>query len=432
MSEVVLRVERLSKLYRLGVSDKTTFVEDLNRWWCSLIGKRNSKFDEAQINDRTVKNESSFVWALKDIQFEIKKGEVWGILGKNGAGKSTLLKILSQITSPTKGSVKIKGKIASLLEVGTGFHPDLTGRENIYLNGAILGMTKAEIRKKFDDIVAFSGVDKYIDTPVKRYSSGMYVRLAFAVAAHLDPDILIVDEVLAVGDMEFQSKCMGKMKDVSGQGKTVIFVSHNMTAIRMLCQKGIYLEHGMMKRVGEIDEVIENYLSDNLPQLHATEIQTRITENARLYNTGEGRFISCKIVNSQNEKSNQIKFKEKFFIQLEFECEKELEDVCVALFVNNQFGERVATTSFNNVFEPVNIKRGLTLFTIEFDPNILLPGDYSLAFSVFYFKNGSAIDFVDKFYPFSVLKQAQSVAECYPWETTHGFFHIPVRWKMEI
>lgn len=262
MSEVVIKVENLGKQYRLGKIGTGTLSHDLNRWWARLTGKEDPYLKIGQENI-TGKNGSEYVWALKDINFELKQGEVLGIIGKNGAGKSTLLKILSRVTQPTLGEVKIKGRIASLLEVGTGFHPELTGRENIFLNGAILGMTKAEIRKKYDEIVDFSGVEKYIDTPVKRYSSGMYVRLAFAVAAHLEPEILIVDEVLAVGDAEFQKKCLGKMKDVAGQGRTVLFVSHNMPAVKSLCQKGLFLVNGSIAYRGDIDLCVSNYLRGN-------------------------------------------------------------------------------------------------------------------------------------------------------------------------
>ncbi|HXB12493.1 MAG TPA: ABC transporter ATP-binding protein, partial [Bacteroidia bacterium] len=222
MSDTVIKVENVGKQYRLGKVGTGTLGHDLKRWWYSIQGKEDPFLKIGETNKRDTKGLSEYVWALKDINFEVKQGEVLGIIGKNGAGKSTLLKILSRITTPTTGEFKVKGRVASLLEVGTGFHPELTGRENIFLNGAILGMTKPEIKSKFDEIVAFSGVERYIETPVKRYSSGMYVRLAFAVAAHLEPEILIIDEVLAVGDAEFQKKCLGKMKDISGQGRTVL------------------------------------------------------------------------------------------------------------------------------------------------------------------------------------------------------------------
>ncbi|MFN5334310.1 MAG: ABC transporter ATP-binding protein, partial [Bacteroidota bacterium] len=238
----VIKVENLSKQYRLGSVSTGTISHDINRWWHRIRGKEDPYLQIGETNDRSQKGDSDYVWALRDINFEVEHGEVLGIIGRNGAGKSTLLKILSRTTAPTTGSVKIKGRVASLLEVGTGFHPELSGRENIFLNGAILGMTKREIERKFDEIVDFAGVERYIDTPVKRYSSGMYVRLAFAVAAHLEPEILIVDEVLAVGDAEFQKKCLGKMKDVSvNEGRTVLFVSHNMAAVANLCSKAIVM-----------------------------------------------------------------------------------------------------------------------------------------------------------------------------------------------
>lgn len=260
MSNTVIKVENLSKQYRLGQVSTGTISHDLNRWWHKVRGKEDPYLKVGEENDRTQKGISEYVWALRDIGFEVQQGDVLGIIGRNGAGKSTLLKILSRTTSPTTGSVKIQGRIASLLEVGTGFHPELSGRENIFLNGAILGMTRNEIARKFDEIVDFAGVDRYIDTPVKRYSSGMYVRLAFAVAAHLEPEILIVDEVLAVGDAEFQKKALGKMKDVSkNEGRTVLFVSHNLSAINSLCTTGLLLKNGKVQIYGNVDKVLQEY-----------------------------------------------------------------------------------------------------------------------------------------------------------------------------
>jgi lipopolysaccharide transport system ATP-binding protein len=259
--ETVIKAENVSKLYRLGQIGTGTLSHDLKRWWAMTRGKEDPYLKIGMENDRTKKGCTDYAWALRDISFEIEKGDTLGIIGKNGAGKSTLLKILSRVTAPTEGQVKIRGRIASLLEVGTGFHPELTGRENIYMNGAILGMMRKEITSKFDEIVDFAGVELYIDTPVKRYSSGMYVRLAFAVAAHLEPEILIVDEVLAVGDADFQKKCLGKMGDVASHGRTIIFVSHNMQAVQSLCKTAIYLKNGMMADIGRTDKVINNYLS---------------------------------------------------------------------------------------------------------------------------------------------------------------------------
>jgi lipopolysaccharide transport system ATP-binding protein len=260
-----IKFENISKQYRLGVVSTQTLSHDLNRWWkMNIRGKEDPYLKIGEVNDRAHKGESEYVWALKDINFEVQQGDVLGIIGKNGAGKSTLLKILSKVTAPTTGTIKAAGRIASLLEVGTGFHPEMTGRENIYMNGAIMGMTKAEITRRFDEIVDFSGVERYIDTPAKRYSSGMTVRLGFAIAAHLEPEILVVDEVLAVGDAEFQKKAIGKMQDISkGQGRTVLFVSHNMEAIGSLCPHAISLKDGCVYDNGDTTTVISNYLHLN-------------------------------------------------------------------------------------------------------------------------------------------------------------------------
>ncbi len=265
-----IEFENISKQYRLGLVSTQTIRHDLNRWWTmNVLRKEDPYLKIGAINDRSEKADSDYVWALKDINFKVEQGDVFGIIGKNGSGKSTLLKILSRVTSPTTGKIRAKGRIASLLEVGTGFHPEMTGRENIYMNGAILGMTKREIRTKLDEIVYFSGVEKYIDTPVKRYSSGMKVRLGFAIAAHLDPEILVVDEVLAVGDAEFQKKAIDKMQEIAtGEGRTVLFVSHNMNSVKKLCKTGLLLNNGKVDYIDEIENVVDKYVvkanSDNV------------------------------------------------------------------------------------------------------------------------------------------------------------------------
>jgi ABC-type polysaccharide/polyol phosphate transport system ATPase subunit len=261
---VAISINNISKAYQLGTFNTGSFTTDLARWWALKRGKEDPFLQIGEENDRTAVSKGNIIWSLKDISFDIEQGDSVGIIGSNGAGKSTLLKILSQVTHPTAGQLRIKGKVASLLEVGTGFHPELTGRENVFLNGAILGMRKTEIKQKFDEIVDFSGVERYIDTPVKRYSSGMYVRLAFAVAAHLDSDILIVDEVLAVGDVEFQKKCIGKMNDVTGLGKTVLFVSHNLGSVRSICNSVIVIDKGKSVFNGRVDEGIKYYLNGGL------------------------------------------------------------------------------------------------------------------------------------------------------------------------
>ncbi|HTA27415.1 MAG TPA: ABC transporter ATP-binding protein [Bacteroidia bacterium] len=286
MTDTVIKVEDLSKQYRLGQIGTGTLSHDINRWWHKMRGKEDPYLRIGEVNVHEKKGESNYVWALKDINFEVKRGESLAIIGKNGAGKSTLLKILSRVTGPTTGRFKVKGRIASLLEVGTGFHQELTGRENVFMNGAILGMTRQEITRKFDEIVAFSGIERYIDTPAKRYSSGMFVRLAFAVAAHLDSEILIADEVLAVGDAEFQKKCLGKMKDVTSEGRTVLFVSHSMPAVRSFCKTAVLLRNGSVSMTGNVDEVVKEYMlrgDDENQNIKTFSPPLHISNNAKMY-----------------------------------------------------------------------------------------------------------------------------------------------------
>jgi lipopolysaccharide transport system ATP-binding protein len=313
----VIKVENLSKAYQIGEFSTGTISHDIRRWYLRARGKEDPYHKIGEVNDRTVVGESNIVWSLRDINFNVNQGEAIGIIGRNGAGKSTLLKILSRITTPTTGTVKVKGRIASLLEVGTGFHPELSGRENIFLNGAILGMRKEEIKRKFDEIVDFSGVQRYIDTPVKRYSSGMYVRLAFAVAAHLESEILIVDEVLAVGDAEFQKKCLGKMGDVSkGEGRTILFVSHNMTAINTLCKKVVYLKNGHIVEMGETERIIHKYSS--------TETDL-ITENSWLHDKrGDdiARLLKARLINRHKDTVNVVFIHQEVGVEYEYEVIK--------------------------------------------------------------------------------------------------------------
>ena len=280
-----IEFNHVGKQYRLGMVSTGTFSHDLNRWWAvNVLGKEDPYLKIGDTNVRSTKGDSDFVWALKDIDFSVEQGDVVGIIGKNGAGKSTLLKLISRVTAPTVGEINVNGRIASLLEVGTGFHPEMTGRENIYMNGAILGMTKAEITRKLDEIVDFSGCERYIDTPVKRYSSGMKVRLGFSVAAHLEPEILVVDEVLAVGDADFQKKAIGKMQDVSkGGGRTVLFVSHNMAAVRSLCQKGVVLCDGMTDFIGTADEAVNHYLESSALQTEEQKLMTDCIQDCKSF-----------------------------------------------------------------------------------------------------------------------------------------------------
>lgn len=318
MSDIVIEVNCLSKQYRLGQIGTGSLAHDINRFWYRVRGKEDPYLKIGEENDRTKTGSSEYVWALQDISFEMNRGDVLGVIGKNGAGKSTLLKILSRTTAPTKGIARAKGRIASLLEVGTGFHPELSGRENIFLNGAILGMTKSEIRKKFDEIVDFSGVERYVDTPVKRYSSGMYVRLAFAIAAHLEPEILIVDEVLAVGDAEFQKKCIGKIKDVSGkEGRTVLFVSHSMTSVQALCTKGIYLNKGRTIGIESVNSCIEKYLYGSDQQVHLGEYNAEsVTYHSGMRN--QVKVLRVQLLNEKGELENRFKTTEPITIRIDW------------------------------------------------------------------------------------------------------------------
>ncbi|WP_228850334.1 ABC transporter ATP-binding protein [Aegicerativicinus sediminis] len=338
--EPILKVENISKQYRLGNVGTGTLSHDLNRWWHKVRGKEDPYLKIGDTNDRTVKGSSDYVWALRDINFEVQPGEVLGIIGKNGAGKSTLLKLLSRVTAPTTGIITAHGRIASLLEVGTGFHPELTGRENIFLNGAILGMTKAEIRSKFDEIVDFAGCERYIDTPVKRYSSGMYVRLAFAVAAHLEPEILVVDEVLAVGDAEFQKKAIGKMKDVSqGQGRTVLFVSHNMASIQSLCTRSILLNNGKVEMIGDTESVISHYLKVFKSSSTIEPLNTRKDREGNQTIVFEDYWL-------EDEFGEKIEFFQsgrncKFVLRIRNNSENQLDKIRISVGVDNKYGDRI-------------------------------------------------------------------------------------------
>lgn len=313
MSQVVISVEDVGKKYRLGVIGTGRLKDDLNLWWAKMRGKENpyTKVD----SENPVSFDEKEFWALRDLSFQVKEGEVLGIIGKNGAGKSTLLKLLSRVTTPSTGEIKIKGRIASLLEVGTGFHPELTGRENIFLNGAILGMTKSEIRSKLDEIIAFSGVEVHIDTPVKRYSSGMYVRLAFAVAAHLEPEILIVDEVLAVGDADFQKKCIGKMGQVAKEGRTILFVSHNMGAVQALCTRAIMLQSGKLFYEGTTRETIAKY---SHMAFDGTKAIRNWSDPSQAPGVSGVKLLSVKVLDIQGNVRNIFTDNEDFFIEMEF------------------------------------------------------------------------------------------------------------------
>ena len=331
----VISVENVSKQYRLGEVGTGSLAHDVNRWWHKVRGKEDPYLKVGETNDRSKKGSSEYAWALKDISFEVKQGEVLGIIGRNGAGKSTLLKILSRVTQPTTGQIKVKGRIASLLEVGTGFHPELSGRENIFLNGAILGMRKAEIARKLDEIIDFSGCERYIDTPVKRYSSGMYVRLAFAVAAHLEPEILIIDEVLAVGDAEFQKKCLGKMKDVAGEGRTVLFVSHNMGAVGQLCSQVICLSQGQIKSFGKTSFAIEEYIRQS-------KIPTKDSINRYSPDVNkDAQILQIRILDSNGNQVHAIGHNFDWSIEVEYVVRRPVPDLTLGLLLRDHMDRSI-------------------------------------------------------------------------------------------
>ncbi|MCP4177776.1 MAG: ATP-binding cassette domain-containing protein [bacterium] len=372
--DTVIKIENLSKQYRLGLVSTGTLSHDINRLWAKVRGKDDPYLKIGDTNDRSTKGQSDYVWALKDISLEIKCGERIGIIGQNGAGKSTLLKILSEVTGPTTGRIKIQGRTASLLEVGTGFHQELTGRENIYMNGTILGMSRFEITKKLDEIVDFSGVEKYLDTPVKRYSSGMMVRLGFAVAAHLEPDILIVDEVLAVGDVEFQKKAIGKMQEVSdSQGRTILFVSHNMTAIKKLCKKCILLKNGNINFIGDPKSTIKKYLATNLPKLNFSPEFNRKKMNKDFY------LKQAILKNDKLEKCYSFSCDQNFNIELTFNVNKTILGIYAHLHIRNvNTGELyIECDSTESQVNPLSkLLPGEHKFNIKFPSRTLAKGTY--------------------------------------------------------
>ena len=372
MRPLAIKIDNLSKLYRLGQVGTGTLAHDLNRWWHKVRGKEDPYRKIGSINYRTEKKESQYVWALRHIDLEIRQGEVLGIIGANGAGKSTLLKILSKVTGPTEGRIFTKGRIASLLEVGTGFHSELTGRENIFLNGTILGMTKAEVSRKLDEIVDFAGVERYIDTPVKRYSSGMIVRLGFAVAAHLDPEILIVDEVLAVGDAKFQQKAIGKIQAVSqDEGRTVLFVSHNMGSIRRLCTQAVHLKHGQVEGQGEVDTIIEQYL------------KKKISGSPIEYISDYSDILALRSIalrKTNNDLSTQFELTEPIVIEVTYEVLQPVSGAHLSLAVKNANSDIVFRTWDIDESPATSHKMELGTFVarVQIPANLLNIGQYSL------------------------------------------------------
>lgn len=367
-------------MYRLGMVGQGSLSDDLKLAWARMRGKENpfKQVGSANVREETSR-QSDFVWALRDVNFSVGQGEVFGIVGRNGAGKSTLLKLLSRVTAPTEGVIRAKGRIASLLEVGTGFHPELSGRENIYLNGAILGMTKAEITRKFDEIVDFSGVARYVDTPVKRYSSGMYVRLAFAVAAHLEPEILVIDEVLAVGDIAFQKKCLGKMKDVAGQGRTVLFVSHNMQAVRTLCTSAMLLTNGTVMDIGNTESIIDQYKKSMREQSFSENSDISNAKNRR--GSGAWRYSDIRILNGHGVEADQFDIDDEIVFDLEVVCNEHVtETMSAAVMLKSGMTNEPVTTA-NHVLPFTGLRPGeRKRFRITFAAGSLRPGEFPTLF----------------------------------------------------
>ncbi len=379
MSKVTIKAENLSKAYQIGQIGTGTLSRDIDRFWKTRILRKEDPFLKiGETNDRSIKGLSDIVWSLKDINFEVNQGDAVGIIGKNGAGKSTLLKLLSRVTSPTTGQIKVRGRIASLLEVGTGFHPELSGRENIYLNGAILGMRKKEITRKLDEIINFSGVERYIDTPVKRYSSGMYVRLAFAVAAHLESEILIVDEVLAVGDAEFQKKCLGKMGDISkGEGRTVLFVSHNMTAVKSLCTKGILLENGLISSNDVIENVIDKYLTMN-----SSENESGLLEFVKNKEVYVKKIAIEELFNGSYKTTSFLRMGSVLKINYEVASTRKVTNFKTSLLIKNAFNTVVCAIRTHEMLnQTISFDQNM-LISLTIDDLLLMPGEYTLTIGI--------------------------------------------------
>ena len=397
-----IEFNNVSKQYKLGLVSTKTLSHDLNRWWqTKILGKEDPYLKIGSVNDRSAKADSDYVWALKDIDFKVEQGDVVGIIGKNGAGKSTLLKLLSRVTNPTTGTIRARGRIASLLEVGTGFHPELTGRENIYMNGSIMGMTKSEITRKLDEIVDFSGCERYLDTPVKRYSSGMTVRLGFAIAAHLDPEILVVDEVLAVGDAEFQKKAIGKMQDVSrGEGRTVLFVSHNMTSIRQLCSKGVVLGFGKVEYSGSVNEAVDYYLSAGHNEIRKISYEFN---NAPCMN--DVFLIGAEVYAHKEDKLGKIFTTDDIILNFEFYNENEqLGQYDVTFFLYDEMNNEIfCTSSYRKQHLIEKTSKGTYKATCIIPRNLLNFGTYRIG-RLLFLKNDSVIYEVKDLLYFEISK----------------------------
>ena len=425
MSDVVIRVENLSKEYRLGTISHGTLYRDIQSGWAKLRGTEDPNARIGAVNREQLNSTNDRFCALNNVSFDVRQGEVLGIIGRNGAGKSTLLKIISRVTAPTSGTIKIKGRVASLLEVGTGFHPELTGRENVFLNGAILGMRKGEIEQKFDEIIRFAEIDKFIDTPVKRYSSGMYVRLAFAVAAHLEPEILVVDEVLAVGDAGFQKKCLGKMGDVAKEGRTVLFVSHNLTAVKSLCCRGIVIETGHILFDGDTDKSVDFYLSsNNLSQDNNISLAEQKRER---YCSLRAKIMDISVISDDQRNPKIIDPFKPIIVQLKVESNYEVR--CSAtLYIADEMQNFCMFDTRLIHGEDLSLKPGLNSVECHISPLNLYSGNYLIKCGL-NVHGQEIIDRLENAYSFSVdvcdpNKTGYNLSKGY-----HGIFYVKHDWK---
>jgi len=418
--DIIIKADNISKQYRLGTVGTGTLSHDLNRWWHKIRGKEDPYLMVGDTNDRSTRGTSDYVWALRGINFEVERGEVLGIIGKNGAGKSTLLKILAKVTAPTTGSIKFNGRIASLLEVGTGFSGELTGRENIYLNGAILGMTKKEITSKLDEIIDFSGCERYIDTPVKRYSSGMTVRLAFAVAAFLEPEILIIDEVLAVGDADFQKKAIGKMQDISRHGgRTVLFVSHNMAAIKQLCTKTMVMEFGKVAYFGKTKEGIDYYLQSNQYEGYISSYVNETVE--------ESGFISLSLVDKNDDGRTEFGFDEPIAIKIKVKVAEQHLNAHIGFRVVDR-NERVIFTSEIKLTKEID-KAGVHQFEVKLPEQFLVPNKFKLTFGM-HTPSVALIDYQEECLSFEVVETGSAL---YTYSNSdYGCVFADCNWNLRI
>lgn len=418
MADSIITVENLGKRYRLQHQAKAAYATLRE----TLASKAKQLLAPSRSHSESTPAEEDF-WALNDVSFEIQRGDVVGIIGRNGAGKSTLLKILSRITEPTTGRIRLRGRVASLLEVGTGFHAELTGRENIFLNGAILGMTKAEIRSRFDEIVAFAEVEKFLDTPVKHYSSGMYVRLAFAVAAHLEPEILIVDEVLAVGDSQFQQKCLGKLQSVAVGGRTVIFVSHHMPSVQRLCSRAIYLASGRVREDGPTEAIVAGYTAPT----GASEASTNLSSLPKGERRGNGlaRFTQIELLNSRNVPSNEFAQGEPMVVRLTIVSDIALEGVLFGFSFISADGTEVQGTSAQDSGIG-RLAAGTSTFRCEVFPMVLCPGRWQVRGAIF--RMNELFDHVDNMCGMRVLTTAHSI-DVAPVNHVVGKIYLPYKWS---